>query len=244
MVREPELVLMALAIGLYLYDSALLLYSNEGVLIARRAGWSVRFASAFRLARKELFLPSPLSPHRPLFRLAWNARSAAVDTEWSGRARLYRPLAAPVAGMALALYVMLPLGLFSFLGDRLILAALAVLYLNIVVALIWLTYRRSALGLTLRRLGALAFEALICPPFALNIVRKLSCDTPVAEDLADAARRLQSAADWNRTRAQLLNKVGQQLQEEDESSPRGVALRAYSQSLLHEKPTQPCLAQS
>ena len=238
MLLEAEIGLMLAVVGLYLYDSALLLYGNEGVVSAvGRSRWSVGFASSITLRGRNLFIPSPLFPHRPIFRLAWNpqAGAAAADPAWTERRALFRPLAPFVWGMLVAIFVLLPLGLFSRLGDAMVLAAFALLYANILVLLGWLALRRARYGLSGGRLARLAFEVLVCSPFALNLVRKLSTEMPVDEDLVRAARRLQPAEQWHASRKQILLRIDEELDFEAEDSGRSAALKALRGELAREE---------
>lgn len=233
-----EVLLMAIAIGLYLYDSAIMLYINEGILTPRGRGWSVGFGSnKARLKGMEVFLPHPLLPHRPLFRLAWqfqcNAKEA--DGNWTTRSALFGPLVPMVWGMALAVFVLLPLGLFSRLGERMLLAAIVLLYLCIVAALLWLGFNRTRFGLSGRRFAGLAFESLLCSPFALNLIRKISAAMPVEEDLVNAARRLQRPGDWNATRIEFIARLDEEIEDEDQDSGRAAVLKDYRQKLIDEQ---------
>jgi len=233
----PEWTLIALAAGLYLYDSARLLYYNEGVLVSRRGGWLVKFGwRAFRIRGKEIFLPHPLFPHRATFRLPWSVEAAggASTRDWAALARRFRPLVAFVWGMATALFVLLPLGLFSRLGEKMILAAAVILYLNIAAALVWIALHRAELELSRRRLAALAFESLVCSPFALNLVRKISSEMALSDDLMAAARGLQGERDWSATRAQFIARIDEELEAEDEESERASKLRRYRGQLQDE----------
>jgi hypothetical protein len=231
---QAEFALMAAVLALYLYDSALLLYGDEAVVSASgRGGWSVRFGSKIQLRGKDLFLPSPLFPHRPIWRLAWRVRAGepAGDLQWTARRALFAPLAPMIWGMAGAFFVLLPLGLFSRLGDEMVLAAVAVLYFNILALIGWLAWKRASFGVTRRRLAALAFEALVCSPFALNLVRKVSAEMPVDENLIDAARRLLRPQEWSASRAEILQRIGAELDFEEEGSPRTRALEALRAEL-------------
>ena len=40
---SDELLLMLLIVGLYLYDSGLLLFCNEGILVPVAKGWKIQF---------------------------------------------------------------------------------------------------------------------------------------------------------------------------------------------------------
>lgn len=224
---------MLAAAGLYLYDSALLLYRDEGVVsTVGRSGWAVRFGSGIQLRRKYLFIPSPLTPHRPIFRLVWKPETGVTaDRRWTERRTLFEPLAPLVWGMLASIFVLLPLGLFFRLGDAMLLGAVALLYLNILALLGWIALKRASFGLTRRRFAALAFEALICSPFALNLVRKISAEMPVDENLVDAVRRLQKAEDWEASRRQILAKIDEELDLEDEQSGRASALKTLKAEL-------------
>jgi len=71
-----------------------------------------------------------------------------------------------------------------------------------IVWLMWL-YRRP-LHLENRLFILPALELLICPPFAINIIRRLSLRVPVSEDFAHAARRLLGPEDWQVAQAEML----------------------------------------
>ena len=231
---------MLVALGLYLYDSALLLHINEGVLTPKRGGgWRVGFGSSHASFRgKELYVPSPFLPHRPGFRLLWDlpARSMEARSLWKARRALFKPIVPLVWAMALALFVLLPLGLFSVLGDWSLLLALAMLYLGIAGALLWLGARRRQLGLSPRQLGVLVFELLACPPFAVNVIRRVAVEMPLEADLMSVARQLQTPADWSETRGELIARLEEQIDAEDEGSERIALLRDSRQKLIEERP--------
>jgi hypothetical protein len=236
MLLQAEMLLMAMAISLYLYDSALLLYVNEGIVSPAGPGrWLVRFGSRrVRLLNKELFIPHPLLPHRPLFRLDWRcpSKASAGPCDWAAMRTALKPLAPMVWAMAFALFLLLPLGLFTRLGDPLAIAALLVLYLNMLAALAWLWLKRGALGIAGKRLALLSFESLVCCPLGLNIVRKISLELRVDQDLVIAARRLQTAEEWNATRAELIARLDEEMGDEADDPARLAVLRLSRQQLV------------
>ena len=71
--------LFGLAVFFYLYDSTVLLYSNEAVLACdSRRRWSAATGMAgFLLAGRTLCLLNPFTPHWPSFRLRWDYHSLA-----------------------------------------------------------------------------------------------------------------------------------------------------------------------
>jgi hypothetical protein len=240
MLPQDEVLLMLVAIGLYLYDSALLLHVNEGVIRPKRGGgWRVRFGSSHLSFRgKELYLPSPFLPHRPEFRLLWDLPSRSMEAHgvWKARRDLFKPIVPLVWAMALALFVLLPLGLFAVPGDWILLLAIAVLYISNAGALLWLGTRRRQLGMSTRQFGVLAFELLACPPFAVNVIRRVSGEMPLDADLMTVARQLQAPADWNVARGEFIARLDEQIEAEDEDSERIARLRDSRQKLSEDRP--------
>lgn len=230
---------MALAVGLYLFDSAQLLYADEGVLAAAGRGrWRLGFGSAVLILGRGLYLPALLAPHRPTFRLRWGVprrEGASAPGDWTDRRHLLAPLAPLVWGAALGLFVLLPLGLYTRLGDAALIGALALTYASILAAIVWLVRARRRAGLAWLRVARLAFESLVCPPLAINLVRKLSAEPAAAEDLVCAARRLLSPEDWAAARREFIARLEDEIGlEADEETPRARVLRRYRDDLLAE----------
>ena len=228
---QEEVLLMILVVALYLYDSMMLLYCNEGILVPAGKGWKVRFGFREpRIRGKELFIPAPWLPHRPMFRLAWrfegNPPPAGIE-DWNARNRTPMPMVALVWSMALALFVLLPLGFFTRLGHGMLLAAVVILYLSIVSMLVYMWFRRDGINLSKKQFGKFVFEYLTCPPFALNVIRTLSSGQKLGEDLVTAARRLQDSDRWAATRQQLTLRLDEEIELEDEGTERMARLQEH-----------------
>jgi len=231
MLIQDEVLLMILVVALYLYDSMMLLYCNEGILVPGRKIWTVRLGfHEPRIRRKELFIAPPWLLHRPMFRLSWpfegNPVQAAPE-DWQARRKVPLPMIALVWSMAVALFVMLPLGFFTTLGHGMLLAAVVLLYLSIVALLAYMGFHRNDLKVTGKQVGKYAFEFLTCPPFALNAIRTVSLSQPIGEDLVTAARRLQDPDRWAATREQLELRLDEEIEIEDEGSERMARLQAH-----------------
>lgn len=223
-----EAILMGAVVVLYLYDSAVLLYSNEGVMYpVGGSRWAIAFGSdRFQWRGRDVFLPNPFAPHRPLYRLHWSygkTASREVPPVWP---RGYGGLAFATWGMVAALGVLLPVGLFSRWGDVMIVAALVLFYGSALGALGLLWRRRESLGVGRGRFLHLAFESLTCPPFAVNLIRHVSLATRPSVGLVPAARALQSAVDWEETRMRLLARLHDELRWTDAASRETEVIRA------------------
>ena len=237
---QDEVLLMILVGALYLYDSMMLLYCNEGILVPGRKGWTVRLGfHEPRIRGKELFIASAWLLHRPMFRLSWpfegNPVQAAPE-DWQAKRKVPLPMMALVWSMAIALFVMLPLGFFTTLGHGMLLAAVALLYLSIVVLLAYMGLHRNELKVTGKQVGKYAFEFLTCPPFALNAIRTVSLSQPIGEDLVTASRRLLDPEHWTETREQLTLRLDEEIEIEDEGSERMARLQAHRQRLAEGPP--------
>lgn len=238
--QNPKLLLLIAMVGLYLYDSALLLASNEALL---SRGWRGRWhglfgAGNFPIRGKEPLLPNPLLPHRPLYRYAWETTGFVGPAQpWSAPHRQYAVLAPFIWNMALALFVLVPLGLFSRLGQLAIAAAVILFYANALLALAFVWFKRAAFSLSSRRFGSLAFESLTCPPFALNLIRHLSLELAPAEDFLFAATRLLDAQERGATIAQMIKRVRHEIDWEQEDGTQAAALHAHLKYLDQENTT-------
>ncbi len=236
MALSAEVLLMLAIVGLYVYDSTLLLYCNEGVLLPKgKNDWAVNFGSGnVGVLGKELYVPSPLLFHRPLFRLSWEFEGNTLTEMVDLPRHEFAALAPMVWSIALALFVLLPLGFFTRLGDSALLPALLLIFGNIVFSLVWVWLNRAKFNLSNKKFASLAFESLICPPFALNIVRHLSLNIPVSEDLVSAAHRLQQAESWNQTRLTLLARLDSEIDSEEPETERLRLLLVHRQALAIE----------
>ncbi|HEY0588212.1 MAG TPA: hypothetical protein VGD52_18895 [Pseudoduganella sp.] len=237
---HAEVLLVAAMAGLYLYDSARLLHSNEGVLAATLGGrWSLHFgAEHYTLRGKEPFVPNPLLPHRPVFPLRWKQQLAAATPDaqrWTPPPfGPYKVLAPLVWLMALALFGLIPAGLFSRYGNLAVAAGILLFYATALLALAYVWFKRGALKLTGRQVGALAFESLTCPPFALNLVRHITWRAAPTEELVSAARRLLRKDDWAATLPAVIKRIDNAIAWENEGTPRAQALAEYQASLSRE----------
>jgi hypothetical protein len=115
-----EAELLALAVIFYLYDACVLLYSNEAVFVCNGAGrWAVTTGrSGFMFSGRSLCVLNPFTPHRPSFRLHWDFErldSAGKDSAWSARAQEFKRLVPTTLTGGIALFLLLPLGMFTAL---------------------------------------------------------------------------------------------------------------------------------
>ncbi|WP_370678594.1 hypothetical protein [Comamonas sp. GB3 AK4-5] len=212
---------MVLAIALfYLYDAALALQPEQGLLRRGRKQWLARLATeGFELRRQRLLWPPLWLLHQPLYRLHWNPTRIVLPGEpapalaLATHAASFKGFALPLYLLAAALFIALPIALFALHSEAILLAMLALIYLcTLCIAL--LTLRHGRRGHSERRLArSTALQLMLCPPFALNAVRKLSLAHGVDGDLLQSAQQLMAPAQWSVFAGRVQAVMEQELQE-------------------------------
>ena len=204
----------------YLYDAALLLKSDEGLLRRLRNGWSGMLASqGFELRQQWLLWPPVFVLHQPLYRLRWNAAQITLPgdvqqaREQEAHAASFKAFALPLYLLAALLFVALPLSMLVLHSELAQLACLGLIYLCTAV-LSLLTLRHGRQGHSPRSLArSTALQILLCPPFALNVVRKLSLAYASSADLLQTSYALMRPEQWQWLAGQTEHWMQREMQE-------------------------------
>jgi hypothetical protein len=167
------LLLLGIA-AFYLFDTASLLYRDEVVFAQCGRRWRASMGAGFMLAGRYLVLPAVFSPGAPVFRVAWGASVQGNPPATGVLLPMLRPLRWPARLIALLLFLVLPLALLVNLDPRWMLGLLGLLYLVASLSVAHVARRRSILGLSRKDIAAIAFDVIACPPFAINLVRRIT----------------------------------------------------------------------
>lgn len=225
---------MALAVGLYVYDSCVLLHGNEGVLVRRgdrRWAMSLGLANA-RIGGKNLFVPNLLAVHQPVLRMAWQFDQAGKPPAgWADPAPAFRALGYASLWLGLVLFLLFPAVLFLYLRDSTLVAVLVLLYLSIGASLLLVHRQRQAYGLGRKQYWALCFECLVCPPLAVNLVRRLSLDRYPQHDLVALSERLLDTDERRLAYGLFVSRLEDQLMLLDEASDAALRVQARIQEM-------------
>ncbi len=162
------------AIAFYLYDSAQLLWHNELLYLRGARRWHAEGPASISMMGRRLYLPNPLLPQRPGFKVHWNLGetrvSAALPDDFL---RALRPVGL-IALLLAWLLALLPLVSWTLGTGITLLVLFATYYVLVIVALAFVLRRRAVLQLSGSACAALVFDALACAPFAANLVRKIA----------------------------------------------------------------------
>ena len=228
-----EVLLPVVAIGLYLFDSVLMLYGDELALERRRSGWRSSGGRTLQIAGRLAFLPNPFAPWRLLFRLRWS-ETAAVDgvgLDIAGLRRLARPLQVIALLQVMLLVCALP-PLSTMIGAGATLLTLFAAFYGLSCAgIAVLIARRRALRVSNRQCVVLAIETLACAPFAPNLVRKITLARSPELDWLALAESSFSSKDRHELWSWIAARTNEQLAVEEPDSGRAIELQTLQEHL-------------
>jgi len=228
------------ALGLYLFDSTLWLYSNELIFERSRGRWRCGPLPAFLVAGRRVYLPNPCTPAIPQFRVRWSESDQRHEQEDVGELDRFSRALRPVQYLVNALLVILlvlPVELLLYGTGVELLAVMAAFYLVIIVALVVLYVRRRELRLTGRAFAALCFDALACAPFAINLVRKLTLRRSLLGNPIEFAGRVFEPAALAILIGAVTARVTEEQLREEPHSPRWEELELFRQRLTMPSPS-------
>jgi hypothetical protein len=229
-----EVLLPLGAIGLYLFDSLLLLYSNELLFLHSRGKWGFVMSSPLLLGGRRLCFVNPLTPALPQFRVRWSESDTRPEQEPGEELQGFLAALRPVQYLVIILWALLlalPVELFLFGTGVALLALMASFYFVIVVALGYIFVRRNVLRISGRAFVALVFDSVACAPFAVNLVRKLSMRRSLAGNPIEFARQAFEPQRFAELVAAVSGRVGEEQQREFGQTPRWLELESYRQQL-------------
>lgn len=192
---QDRALLVAALYAMYLADSVVWLRPQELLVTLRRGKpRSVALASlAWQLGGKSPVLPNPFTPFRAQHKLSWLPAPDAQDVELGSSPALLSgdapngpgspvgseegaalaDLGLPLLLLAVVLLGALPLALLRQVPDAWLLGLVLYTYALTGLLLLSAWLHRAHWRLRGKSWAALAFGALACPPFALNLVRRL-----------------------------------------------------------------------
>lgn len=174
---SAEVALITGAIALYLYDTAMLLYSNEVLFVYGWRRWRASLGSHFLLGGRFVALPGALLPGTVIFRGCWGrvgTAPAPLHTPLPDFLQAIRPLQWASWLLAVLLFAAIPVCLVWRPTSYLMLALVLAFYGTALACGVYLVTQRKQLGLQGRMLRSAIVDVLACPPFAVNVVRRVT----------------------------------------------------------------------
>lgn len=233
-----EILLIIGAAGFYIYDSAILLYANELLILRRRNCWGFAAPkSDWLILGKSLYLPNPLTPSTTLFRTSWSSTGIEADKDKSPY-HLMNSIA-PLKYMVVLLHAMMmaampTLILFRGTGMEL-LFLFGCIYLNILAMLIYIFRTRKLLNISSHSLLIMAIESLACAPFAINLYRKVTLAHFSIGDPIEFSTKYFCLDTHNDLIDNICHSIDEQLEFEELDNARYIALQNYRKRLIDVK---------
>lgn len=222
------------AFALYLFDSSLWLYANELIFLRYGRGWAFAQSLPLVVAGNRVYLPNPLAPGIPAFKVRWSESDPRQQREDSAQLERFFRALRPVQYLVSVLLVLLcamPVILVIYGTDVQLLALVALFYCVILATLVYIFTRRQELRLSGRAFASLCFDSLACAPFAINLVRKLALRRPlVGNPIAFAGDTFEPAV-FDRLVDAVAGRVAADLLREDELTARRQELEAFRDKL-------------
>lgn len=220
-------------VGMYLYDAVLLLFHNEVVFYERRDGrWSFSIGSDFELGGRHVYVPPLFSPTSALLRLRWSTRAAPGRTVALRGLRAWRVATRAMVPRTLAVVIFFAAMPAALQSNGLVLITWFVaLYASIVLAVLKLWRLRKVSGLARKDALGISSDALLCAPFAIDILRKQGLKVADRFDVVDVAHALLDADERRRLAEAIRSRLQRQMDLEDPESERHAMLRGYADDM-------------
>jgi hypothetical protein len=231
-----EVLLPIGAIGLYLFDSAALLYGNEVIFTLQSGRWKWSGGSELILRGRRLYLPNPFTPQPLSLRACWseNRLDQVADNiaKIAALRRKLRPLGILDQLLLILLVFAMP-AVIEFLGTGpALLVVFAACYLTVLVMIGLLYTQRAHLGLSTRQLLALSLDSVLCPPFAINLVRKIGLRQNLAGDAVVFAKENLPPAAFSDLVAAICKRLEMDMGRLDFTGAEWHQLQAYREHLM------------
>lgn len=169
-------------VGFYIYDSAYLYFYNEFNI---HKGLGSRFKSQlisrqFNVSHKYLFIPNLLLSHQLLFKCIWKIKDPepALHTHDINHLKNISQTLKPLQWVNIIVFILtvavLPCLIAFKAGYLAVAIILVVIYSLNLISILFVIVKRKKLQLSWLKIMQLLLDALLCPPFALNLLRKIS----------------------------------------------------------------------
>lgn len=189
---STEILFILGLVGLYLYDSAQLRFYNEFFLsygLRKRFAYNSVMATV-HFMKKFLSFPSICFPHRLQFHCQWQLSPQTnqdiqlhqdIENIYALN-KILRPLQYSTLLVSICTLIILPLAIFFHMGYLSLTILCVLIYgLNLCNSL-YILIQRKKLRLSKKFLAHLLLDTLLCPPFALNSLRKISLQLKLNSD--------------------------------------------------------------
>lgn len=169
-------------VGFYIYDSAQLYFYNEfNITKGIRPSFNFQHISKpLNCFNKYLVIPNLFLSHQLIFKCAWKIKSISSPTHLDSEdnIKIISKTLRPLQFLNILLFWLtigiLPILIIFKFGYIALTITVSLIYLLNVFSIIFVITKRKVLQLSWSKVMQLLLDILLCPPFALNLLRKIS----------------------------------------------------------------------
>ena len=173
----------------YIYDSIRLQEFNKFLVTLSFNGWKlVKPLDLFSLAQKVPSLPNPLTPFFATHLLEWSVQEPSVQFTQVSDKKKYLPIQIHVFLLFIEMLVLLPLVVTTLGMGNIALLLVCSIYITILSCLITLYIHKLEFQITPKHFFSIVLDCLACPPFAINILRRVAIVNSPKQDLLSFAK--------------------------------------------------------
>lgn len=216
----PFEVLLSIGIlSFYIYDSCLLLHMNEFIVYRTSQGWKIDYPSGqLQLLRKQLYIPNPLCPARVLFKFTITPETNTGVSVKPCAISLPHSVSLSLHVLLFLLLILTPAALLLYKSESVLAILIIAIYSTIGFLLYSLDSQREKLALTKAMFLSLCLDSLLCPPFALNVARKIGRYAKLKGDPLEFGSSLLTAEEFEQFRGLISSRLEDQLSYIDQES--------------------------
>jgi len=231
-----ESLLLLGILSFYLYDSLMLLYFNEVVFSLGLSGWGFSNPNGrWRVAGKKPYIPNLFSPFSPTFRLSWSKNKRELVEYYSEDFDTFlnelKLVGYPIITLMYLIFICLPIALLKFGAGIQLLIIMCSIYLTIGFTSILIYRKRNSLKLTNKMYWSIVFDAFACPPFSINIVRKISLNYPLRIDAVEFGSSNLNDKKFMLFIDSIKSKLDEELESEAKNSKNALSIKQYKSIL-------------
>jgi hypothetical protein len=176
---SSEALLIIGVIGFYIYDSLHLVFHNQIIFTETSKDWGAIFpGNRFRVGSKFIYLANVFMPFQSVFLFSWPAIEKSPNktqlntlNKFLNSLIIFRILSVI---LWLTLIIVLPPILLMYGTIFNLLTLMAVIYFTATLMVFFLWRLKKELNLSNKDFLSIAMDVLACPPFGINVVRKIT----------------------------------------------------------------------
>lgn len=229
--------------GLYIYDSATVCFYNSIFIlkgIRKKFDYQIPH-SQFNFGKKFLIFLQILSPHILVFQTSWQYKTIhtkAIDIDINNiqkTAEILRKIQPIIIFLFVLMFIVMPiLILFKFKTLLIILTILSIYLINIFL-FIFILINRKKLHLSKKLILQILLDSLFCPPFALNLMKKISLNLSTTSDALALSKSLLNESRQKLLVNQVVSKIEILQSQYDPQDNTYIALETKKNNLMNEK---------